>query len=348
MPTAAQTAANRKNALSSSGPRTEAGKQAASRNAVRHGILASVIPHTTPGYEDLLIGLYSSLNPLDEPQRMLVDQIAVTAIRLNRIIAAEQKCLEAPKRPAEVNGTAAERSAIAAYLESNNAALAMRYEVMLTSNMHRLLRQYKEMKADWNWKLARNGKTPYVQRVPIQQTETDVAAVLQAAGAAQATSTGRPANAPAPQPAPASAESLNELQNNTAELKDAKATTAACPEGTDITATTSTCLEVTEPRSGQSEQPGSLRAIRASTTHQSASQPDHNEPIQHPEYGYRAQYQQYTDWPEPTTDSSRQLASFRNFASFRNSHFATPDPTIHPPPPAKQRIWRPPTHGTTT
>jgi hypothetical protein len=79
MATAAQISANQRNAQHSTGPRTPSGKLASSRNAVRHGILASSIPASTPGFTDLLLGIYRSLSPLDEPQRMLVDQIAVTA-----------------------------------------------------------------------------------------------------------------------------------------------------------------------------------------------------------------------------------------------------------------------------
>ena len=40
MATAAQIAANRRNALKSTGPRTGAGKAASSRNALRHGLRA--------------------------------------------------------------------------------------------------------------------------------------------------------------------------------------------------------------------------------------------------------------------------------------------------------------------
>lgn len=173
MATAAQIDANRKNAQLSTGPRSTVGKKSASRNAVRHGILASVIPASTPGYAELLLGLYSSLNPMDEPQRLLVDQIAVTAIRLSRVVACEQEWLERAPRAPEVSDPGAASSPMLAYLQSDAALVAMRYEAMLNRTMHRMLRQYKEMKADWDWNLARKGETPFLCHEPIPSEEPD-------------------------------------------------------------------------------------------------------------------------------------------------------------------------------
>src|SRR5438309_6736336 len=93
----AQQAANRANAQQSTGPKTEQGKSTSSRNAVRHGILATVIPAQTVGFQETLLGLYRSLRPMDEAQRFLIDQIAVSMVRIQRVIGAEQRFLDAPK-----------------------------------------------------------------------------------------------------------------------------------------------------------------------------------------------------------------------------------------------------------
>jgi hypothetical protein len=91
--TQGQFEANRRNAQRSTGPKTEQGKQTSSRNAVRHGMLARVIPQETEGFQELLLGLYESLRPMDELQRFLVDQIAHCIVRLQRSAACEQRWL---------------------------------------------------------------------------------------------------------------------------------------------------------------------------------------------------------------------------------------------------------------
>jgi hypothetical protein len=93
MATLAQIHANRRNAQRSTGPKTEAGKQTSSRNSVKHGMLARVIPVETEGFSELLTGLYESLRPQDELQRFLVDQIAHCIVRLQRSAACEQRWL---------------------------------------------------------------------------------------------------------------------------------------------------------------------------------------------------------------------------------------------------------------
>ena len=86
MASAAQIEANRKNAQKSTGPVTPEGKARSGRNSIRHGLLSRVIPIDAPGYRELLDGLYTSLTPQNELERMLVDQIGhrVRSDRLRR------------------------------------------------------------------------------------------------------------------------------------------------------------------------------------------------------------------------------------------------------------------------
>ena len=162
MATEAQNNANRENAKRSTGPNTAGGKETSSRNAVRHGILAAVIPAETPGFQETLLGLYASLNPMDEPQRLLVDQIAISMVRLQRVLAAEQQFLEAEATKA--SGDNRKSAGITAYLLSETASLSLRYEAMLNRLIQRNLSLIREMKAEWDWKLARKGDTPYIDR----------------------------------------------------------------------------------------------------------------------------------------------------------------------------------------
>jgi hypothetical protein len=87
MATAAQILANRDNAQHSTGPKTQEGKQTASRNAIRHGLTGTQI--VMPGedasaYEELRKGLHQSHQPGNEAELILVDQIAANAWRLMR------------------------------------------------------------------------------------------------------------------------------------------------------------------------------------------------------------------------------------------------------------------------
>jgi hypothetical protein len=87
MASPAQILANRENAQRSTGPKTQEGKQAAGRNAIRHGLTGTQI--VMPGedasaYEELRQGLHESYRPAGEAELILVDQIAANAWRLMR------------------------------------------------------------------------------------------------------------------------------------------------------------------------------------------------------------------------------------------------------------------------
>lgn len=89
--TAKQTAANRRNAQKSTGPITPAGKDKASRNALKHGLLArEVIIDAGEGAENpeefnaVLLDLYQQFDPQGLLEEMLVEKIAVAYWRLRR------------------------------------------------------------------------------------------------------------------------------------------------------------------------------------------------------------------------------------------------------------------------
>ena len=87
MASQAQILANRENAKRSSGPKTSEGKEASSRNSMRHGLTGTqiVIPgEDAAAYEELREGMHSSYSPESEAERVLTDQIAANAWRLLR------------------------------------------------------------------------------------------------------------------------------------------------------------------------------------------------------------------------------------------------------------------------
>jgi hypothetical protein len=91
-----QLAANRANALQSTGPRTAEGRATSRWNALQHGVLArAVIPPALEQYESrhefsfLLQTLHQELDPQSALEEMLVERIATSYWRLARLLRAE-------------------------------------------------------------------------------------------------------------------------------------------------------------------------------------------------------------------------------------------------------------------
>jgi hypothetical protein len=79
---ARRTATNRANSLHSTGPRTEAGKQRSSRNALRHGLTART---ALEAYQRHIQQFLDEYAPATQTETQLFHEIADTAWRLNRI-----------------------------------------------------------------------------------------------------------------------------------------------------------------------------------------------------------------------------------------------------------------------
>jgi hypothetical protein len=189
MATTAQLEANRRNAQLSTGPKTTEGKQRSSRNAVKHGILANAIhPKEAPDFHELLLGLYQSLQPMDEPQRFLVDQIGLCMLRLHRTARFEQNFLkcnavyiappEGPQYDREDPPAVSYEARIHHYLHRENSPLVHRYEAAANRQIHKNLQLLKEMKSQTQWQTARQGESPYL--VELQDIAEEEAAVPEA------------------------------------------------------------------------------------------------------------------------------------------------------------------------
>jgi hypothetical protein len=85
-------AANRRNAKKSTGPKTEAGKEAVSRNALKHGLHAqSVIcaDESSRQYQEFAAALIADLAPADSVEEQLAQRIVTCSWRLLRMVNAE-------------------------------------------------------------------------------------------------------------------------------------------------------------------------------------------------------------------------------------------------------------------
>jgi hypothetical protein len=89
-------AINRANSQFSTGPRTEAGKERSSFNALRHGLTAAnpVLPSENPAaYEAHRSGFFDEYKPATPTEAQLVQELVDTSWRLNRIPALEAGAL---------------------------------------------------------------------------------------------------------------------------------------------------------------------------------------------------------------------------------------------------------------
>jgi len=87
MATVAQIQANRLNAQKSTGPRTAAGKERASRNAIKHGLLAreAVIAGEDPEeFEIYREGMLEELGPAGQVETLLAERVVSLSWRLRR------------------------------------------------------------------------------------------------------------------------------------------------------------------------------------------------------------------------------------------------------------------------
>lgn len=105
MTTAKKTAANRRNALRSTGPRTPAGKDRVSLNALRHGLRAedAVLPYLerVQDWENHRAGLLAALAPVGNLEALLAERVALNSWRLQRVARFERENVALKLEPHE-------------------------------------------------------------------------------------------------------------------------------------------------------------------------------------------------------------------------------------------------------
>jgi hypothetical protein len=87
---------NRANAQHSTGPKTEAGKQRSSLNALRHGLTSQIVVMPTEELEAYQLHLKSfteEYDPKGATESNLVQALADASWRLNRVVALETNLL---------------------------------------------------------------------------------------------------------------------------------------------------------------------------------------------------------------------------------------------------------------
>jgi hypothetical protein len=107
MTSSRQIEANRRNALNSTGPRTDAGKEQSRRNAVRHGLTAETVVDVLEDPEDYKAfetAVASDFDVQTAVERELVLRLASLLWRLRRATAIDTGLLQIPSDVDEVSG----------------------------------------------------------------------------------------------------------------------------------------------------------------------------------------------------------------------------------------------------
>jgi hypothetical protein len=136
--------ANRANTLRSTGPRTPAGKQRSSLNALRHGLTASsaVLPsEDRAAYDAHRRGFFDEYQPTTQTETQLVQEIADTAWRLNRIPSLEAALLDRAANPPS------EQARIDFDIVDAHRALGLHY-TRLSRQFQKTVDQLREIQSD--------------------------------------------------------------------------------------------------------------------------------------------------------------------------------------------------------
>src|SRR4051812_45711066 len=99
----ARVAANRRNALRSTGPRTVEGKQRSRANALKHGLCAAVVvAEDAKLVQQRASDWFDALKPQNEFQSWLVDEIAIISLRIDRCERMERRARDVKAMRAEL------------------------------------------------------------------------------------------------------------------------------------------------------------------------------------------------------------------------------------------------------
>jgi hypothetical protein len=146
-----QLEANRRNAQHSTGPKTEEGKERASRNNLRHGLTGqiNILPTEDREAHDAFCNeLSDSLKPETPMERQFAHSVAEDSWRLNRARAIENNMFalghEGERR--ELQTALADARTFQA--QANQFQLLTIYEQRINRNLQRNLQQLRELQAE--------------------------------------------------------------------------------------------------------------------------------------------------------------------------------------------------------
>jgi hypothetical protein len=155
MPTESQTNASRTNGAKSHGPITEEGKQASSRNSLRHGILSKKVVlegESQAEFDELLASYLEEHQPATPTERTLIENMAIARWRQQRAWTLETAGLTAEmRRPRYIEGEDPETQAFVAFRtlsdDSRTLELLNRYEARFERQFRAALTAFLGLRA---------------------------------------------------------------------------------------------------------------------------------------------------------------------------------------------------------
>src|SRR5262249_29692641 len=153
MATPARLAANRRNAILSTGPRTPEGKAVACQNARTHGLLSRqvLLPDEDAAHlAGIREHLHAELAPAGDLETLLADRMVACAWRLRRLHGVEAEVFERERRnherAHEGRGAAVLEVSIGDARSRASPALA-RYETSIERGLYRALHELQRLQA---------------------------------------------------------------------------------------------------------------------------------------------------------------------------------------------------------
>lgn len=148
--TPAKAEANRRNALCSTGPKTAAGKSAASQNAHRHGILSREVLLPTESREDFELfrrRLWRALGPAGDLEGLLADRVVSSAWRLRRVLKVETETFESGSRGWKGEKVGLGDTFVSLSVNGDSFSKLSRYEAATERGLYRALHELQRLQA---------------------------------------------------------------------------------------------------------------------------------------------------------------------------------------------------------
>lgn len=143
--------ANRRNALSSTGPRSADGKKKSSHNAVRHGFTGQLViltPEDREAHDKFCCGIVDGLQPETDVERQFAHSISEDFWRNNRLRATENNILARACAGTQGEIETALDTADAFLRESKQLSLLSLYEQRINRSIQKNIDQLRQLQTE--------------------------------------------------------------------------------------------------------------------------------------------------------------------------------------------------------
>lgn len=143
-----QITANKKNALKSTGPKTDEGKQKSCANSLKHGLTSDSLMHAgvdnIEEFQKYTRSMTEYLNPQNDLERFFVNRIVSCTWRLKRVVLIEEHIFN---RDCQVNHDSDPADFLFNYIRDKMVVIG-RYETSIERSLFKTLGELKKLRAD--------------------------------------------------------------------------------------------------------------------------------------------------------------------------------------------------------